>query len=186
MKLEALRREDMPKLLEWRNMHPEAWRDPRPTTITQQYEWFDGPVSHNPNGRYWGVHKEVNIGEVRLEPIFDLDPGGLIAQSEITSIIWESRIGEIGIMVDPNRRRKGLGKELLSATLQMAFSRLNLATIWGECYECNDACNFWLKYVKEWNGYSTILKNRKYWNSKFYDSLYFSWDIENVSKYIAG
>ena len=160
MTLEALRREDMPQLLTWRNASPEAWRDPRPTTITQQYEWFDGPVSHNPNGRYWGAYEE----------------GFFVGQAEVTSIIWDSRIGEIGIIADPDFRGHGLGKQILAATLQQAFNTLNLKTVWGECYECNDACNFWLKYIKEWSAYSTILKNRKYWNGKFYDSIYFSWD----------
>ena len=164
MKLEALRREDMSKLLEWRNAFPEAWRDPRPTTITQQYEWFDSSVSHSNNGRYWGFYE---VGHFR-------------AQSEITSIIWESRIGEIGLIVDPKLRKLGMGKDLLLATLTQAWNTLNLKTVWGECYECNDACNFWMKCVKEWNGYLTILKNRKYWNGKFYDSIYFSWDRETT------
>jgi RimJ/RimL family protein N-acetyltransferase len=164
MKLGALRREDMPYLLNWRNQSPESWRDPRPTTITQQYEWFDGPVSHSPNARYWGV--------------FDEDQ--FIGQTEITSIIWESRIGEIGAIVNPSKLRKGAGTESVRLTLIEARDTLNLKTVFGECYLCNLSWHFWSRLVEKWHGQSVPLPNRKFWQGQFYDSLYFSWDLEEI------
>lgn len=171
IRLTALRREDMPKLLEWRNATPWAWRDPRPTTITQQYEWFDGPVSHSQNGRYWGI-------EVDCE---DPSPCWHFAgQAEITSIDWQSRIGEIGLIINPALCKKGYGRAAVNAVLDRAFYELRLKTVWGECYDVpNGAFNFWYKICDQ---FKVTLPNRKFWQGSFYDSLYFSWDKDEWAK----
>lgn len=157
--LGALHREDMPQLLEWRNQHPEAWRDPRPTTITQQYDWYDNIVSKSSEGRYWGVYSD----------------GCFVGQIELTSIIWEYGIGEIGLIVDPTLRSHGIGQEAVRLALRQAFDYLRLETVCGECYLCNRSHTFWNRLAMKWGGYTTNLPNRKRWGNQLWSSLYFSW-----------
>lgn len=162
IKLGPLRREDMPQLLEWRNEHPEAWRDPRPTTITQQYEWFDGPVSHGP-GWYWGVYGEG---------------GNLVGQTELTGLVTGS--AEIGAMMNPASMGSGYGSEAVRLTLLQGFQYLMLDVIWGECYECNPAIGFWKHLAEKWNGWHTQTLNRKRWDGKWWHSCHFGWMREMV------
>ena len=163
--LGPLKREDMSQLLEWRNQFPEAWRDPRPTTITQQYEWFDNIVSKSAEGRYWGVYAD----------------GVFVGQVELTSIIWEYGIGEIGLIVDPSLQGKGIGREAVRLAIKQAFEYLRLETVCGECYYCNDAWRFWRKIAIDWGAYITPLRNRKRWDNRLWDALYFSWHKEECA-----
>jgi RimJ/RimL family protein N-acetyltransferase len=163
--LGALKREDMPQLLAWRNMFPEAWRDPRPTTITQQYDWFDNIVSKSSEGRYWGVYSD----------------GVFVGQVELTSIIWEYGIAEIGLIVDPNLRGLGIGRLAVWLALKQGFEYLRLDTICGECYLCNKAHTFWSRLAKEWGGTQRVLRRRKRWDGKLWDSVYFDWAKEELT-----
>ncbi len=94
----------------------------------------------------------------------------------ITNIQWEYRIGEIGLVIDPQVRCKGFGSEAVKLFLSEAFGNMGLKTVYGECYMCNDAWKFWRKIKEQYGGQETILPNRKLWKGKFYDSLYFSID----------
>jgi RimJ/RimL family protein N-acetyltransferase len=60
--------------------------------------------------------------------------------------------------------------------LDEAFNKMNLKTVTGECYKCNPGLDFWYRVIEKYNGHKTILPNRKFWNGKYYDSLYFSID----------
>lgn len=162
--LGALQRGDMPMLLEWRNQHPEAWRDPRPTTITQQFDWYDNVVSKSSEGRYWGIY---------LDRAF-------VGQVELTSIIWEYGIAEIGMIVDPRMRGQGIGTDAAWKTLREGFGYLRLDTICGECYLCNAAHTFWEGIAQEWGGTQRILRRRKRWDGKLWDSVYFDWAKEDI------
>lgn len=155
--LGALKRDDMPWLLEWRNKFPEAWRDPRPTTITQQYEWFDGPVSHGP-GWYWRIQD---------------DKGHFLGQSEITNIYTGS--GEIGLIVNPHNWESGIGMEAARLTLIKAFRYLGLQVVRGECYDCG-AVDFWKKLVLKWHGYyDTTRYKKKSQDNHWFGALDFGW-----------
>jgi hypothetical protein len=159
IKFGALRREDMPLIWQWRNQTPEAWRDPRPTTITQQYDWFDKVVSHNPNGRYWGIYLDDK----------------LVGQVELTSIIWEYGTAEIGLIINIDYWSNGIGSAAVKFALEMGFNYLGLQTIYGESYKCA-AADFWEKRAKKWGGYTTTLPLRKRtYDGELWDILYFSW-----------
>jgi len=94
----------------------------------------------------------------------------------ITNIQWENRLGEISLIIAPRYQKKGIGTNAAILLFNEAFYQMNLKTVFGECYRCNPSVAFWEKITKRYDGYSTVLPNRKYWNGKFHDSYYFSVD----------
>ena len=97
----------------------------------------------------------------------------------MTGIQWENRIAEISLILDPKQAGKGIGKESVVLLLEEAFGNMGLKTVFGECYECNDAVEFWKKEVAKYKGFETRMPNRKLWKGKFYDSYYFSIDEDS-------
>ena len=102
----------------------------------------------------------------------------LVAFGGLTYIQWENRIAEISLIVDPDMVRHGVGSDCVDMLLDEAFNKLNLKTVFGECYKSNPAHEFWFRATQKYGGTTTILPNRKFWNGKHYDSLYFSIDEE--------
>ena len=106
------------------------------------------------------------------------DGGDLVAFGGLTDIQWENRMAEISLIVDPDLVKSGIGSDAVDMLLEEAFNKMNLKTVFGECYKSNSAVDFWFRLTEKYEGYTTILPNRKYWNGEFYDSLYFSTDAE--------
>jgi RimJ/RimL family protein N-acetyltransferase len=106
------------------------------------------------------------------------DGDTFVAFGGLTYIQWENRIAEISLIVDPDQRRDGIGSECVDMLLNEAFNRINLKTIFGECYKCNPNIKFWFRLTEKYEGKSAILPNRKYLNGEYHDSFYFSIDSE--------
>ena len=104
--------------------------------------------------------------------------GDLEAFGGLTYIQWENRIAEISLIVDPDLQRTGIGSDCVEQLLDEAFNKLNLKTVFGECYKSNPAHEFWFRVAKKYEGYTTVLPNRKFWEGEYHDSLYFSIDSE--------
>ncbi len=98
----------------------------------------------------------------------------------LTNIHWINRNVEISLIVNPKMQRKGVGARCVDMLLEEAFDKMGLKTVYGETYSCNPAgvC-FWNKVCDKDKAYKTSLPNRKYWDGKFWDSMYFSIDVEN-------
>ena len=144
----------------WRNECLESMRTSYPLTEEMQDDFYDAVVcNRDSRHRYWGLwHDDKFVG-----------CGG------ITNIQWENRIGEISLIIDPELRRKGIGKLAVDALLRTAFLELSLETVFGECYmSCPERVEFWKKVTKKYEGYETLLPKRKYWDGKFFSSYYFS------------
>jgi GNAT superfamily N-acetyltransferase len=126
--------------------------------------YFDVICNPNSPHRYWTLEDETIEGM-----------GG------ITNIQWENRIGEISLLIRPASRGQGYGEKAVELLLDQAFNYLNLFTVCGECYNCNPNVTFWLKIIDKYNGYKTTLLDRKFWDGKFYQSIYFSMDAVNFN-----
>ena len=150
----ALREEDLDALFAWRSATPGAWRDPIATTIVKHRQWYEGTVSY----------------EDWIRGVYDAD-GCFIAQTQLHPIDWHNKSAEIGLIVNPIMRRKGLGREIVQDTLHYGFRNLGLNTIWGEVYKCTDAWLFWTKVCPN----MTTMPQRKCWDGMVWDSIYFWW-----------
>jgi RimJ/RimL family protein N-acetyltransferase len=174
MKLEALTLDQCQKVRLWRNEALETLRTPYPLTVSQQGTFYrDVVCDRNSPHRYWAIVRTVDnpIQGVVSESDF-------IGMGGITNIQWENRIGEISLIIDPARRGKGEGGKAVDLLLGNAFNCLNLQTVFGECYKSNPAWGFWQKLN---NAYLTDLPKRKYFDGKYWDSLYFSIDKEDYN-----
>lgn len=109
------------------------------------------------------------------------DESNLVAFGGLTNIQWENRLAEISLIVNPDNRKDGIGSDCIDMLLDEAFNKMNLKTVTGECYKCNPGIDFWYRLIEKYNGYKTILPNRKFWNGKHHDSLYFSVDCAQFS-----
>lgn len=159
MRLDVVEIDDAMKLRDWRNQDISPYRTPYFLTECMQSEWNRQLSNRGSRHRYWSIRQ----GEI------------LVAVGGLTDIQWENSIAEITLVVDPSKQGQGLGRQAVELILAEAFNRLNLQTVFGEVYACNDkGHSFWanLNTVT----FKTNLPNRKYWDGKYWPSMYFSWD----------
>ena len=164
MKLEPLTQSQCEQVRLWRNAEMECWRTPFMLTEDMQYDFYERCSDRNSPHRYFAImgngYKFIGMGG-------------------ITYIQWENRIGEITLIIDPQVRKDGLGEQAVDLLLDQAFNHLNLNAVFGECYCCNPAFEFWKRYVDVYaSGAATTtwvyLPVRKYWNGQYWSSLYFN------------
>jgi RimJ/RimL family protein N-acetyltransferase len=167
MIFKALIKEDMEQVRQWRNECLCALRTPFPLTEEMQQDFYKNVVcNRNANSRYWGI-VEANI---------------LVGVSGIENIEWINSRGEISIIINPEHHGAGIGSYAFKMLLDKGFNELNLDNIWGECYSCNPATAFWKKQIVKYNGRSFLMPNAKFWNGKYYESLYFNFNREDFIK----
>lgn len=151
--------EDVEEVRIWRNNILYSLRTPFMLSKEMQQDYYKNVICNRvSNSRFWSAKKD-NI---------------LIVFIGLVNIERENSLGEISIIINPNYRQKGYGKQAIRLLLHEGFMNMNLTNIYGECYECNPAINFWQQICKEYNAYTTILPQRKYWNGEYWDSLYFN------------
>jgi len=162
MEFKALTLSDCQQVREWRNSCLNALRTPYPLTEEMQEEFYKNVIcNRNANARFWGIHDN-----------------GLIGMAGIENIEWENRRGEISIILKPDARGKGNGKQALEMLLHKGFFELNLEDIWGVVYSCSPAVMFWLEMIKRYEGYSMFFVNMKYWQGNYYSGRYFNFERE--------
>lgn len=171
MILEPLTRDDAEQVRLWRNS-PEilpTLRTPKELTYDEQQQWYTDEIANRESKtRYWAIiESEGSSGNVYTCDRIFYGYGG------IEHIEWENRRGEISIMLDPERWGEGIGSEAVWEFLRRAFNRLNLDTVWGECYT-NGPWGFWEKMVAQHDGVAVMLPCKKYWDGEYYDAYYFT------------
>ena len=157
MKLEALPLWMAQRSREWRNEIRETLRTPFFLTEKMQEDFYYS-LTRNSNNRYWML-SEYGVG---------VGMGGLVG------IEWENSLAEISLILDPEHRRKGLGGKAVAVILYEGFNNMNLSNIYGECYLSNPNIEFWRAMIEKRGAREAILPNRKYWNGRYWDSLYFN------------
>ena len=159
MNLRALELDDMEYIRQWRNQCLDTLRTPFPLTKEQQEDWYRNEICNRQSrSRFWAITEK----------------GSLIGYGGIENIQWENSIGEISLLINPKYHGQGYGKQAAIEIITQAFNRLNLHTVFGEVYVTNPAMGFWVTITEAYNGYKSLLPNRKYLDGKYWDSLYFS------------
>ena len=158
---------DLEQVRQWRNDTMASLRTPFLLTEEMQEQFYAEVIcNRHVNARYWGIWIETDPDN-QIEEAF-------IGLTGIENIQWENRIGEIALIISPDSYGMGYGTEAVTMLLDKGFNHLNLDNIFGECYLSSPAIDFWVHLVDKRQGYKTILSNRKYFDGKYYDSLYFS------------
>jgi hypothetical protein len=141
----------------WRNESLETLRTPFPLTVEQQKAFYQSLQERNSPHRYWQLSEDYIVGVVGL-----------------TNIDYINGHAEISLIISPNKRGRGIGKEAVRLVLDQAFNYMRLMTVYGEVYKCNRGIEFWEKVISLYRGYTTMLPDRKLWKGMYYGSLYFS------------
>lgn len=149
---------ELEEVARWRRGCPEALRTSDLISGPEQVLWFKN-VDRSRH-RYWGIYGSVH--------------SQLIAFGGLTYISWENRSAEISLIVDPEMRRKGCGRDAVVKIVNEGFNQMNLEVIYGEVYHCNKALPFWERVIEDHGAGHVRLPDRKYWNGLYYDSTYFS------------
>lgn len=161
MEFKTLTRADCEQVRQWRNNCLYALRTPYGLTEEMQAKFYDDVIcDRNARARFWGIWIEARF----------------IGMAGLENIEWENGCAEISMIIDPDCHSKGYGIQATDMLLDKGFNQMRLETIYGECYECNPAVEFWKKVCSKYNASKTFLPNRKYWGGVLYDSLYFSID----------
>jgi len=159
MELRAVSREDAEEVRAWRNDTRETKRTPYYLTKEMQADFFENIVcNRSHNSRWWSVY----------------DGRTYLGLAGLTDIEWENGLAQISLTLSPLRLREGYGRQAMKLILDEAFGNMGLATVYGECYDCNPAVEFWQKITKEYGGYYTLIPRRKRWQGQLYDALHFS------------
>ena len=148
--------EDVEQVRVWRNQSLYAFRTPYPLTKEMQEDFYERIVNNREhNSRWWSVYTDRFVGLAGL-----------------TDIEWENGLAQISLVIHP--LGKGYGKKAFEMVLDEAFGNMGLVTVYGECYECNPAVEFWRKVTNERGGYITTIPRRKRWQGKLYNAIHFS------------
>ena len=159
MELRAPIWEDTYHVRLWRNQALETLRTPHLLTEEMQNKFFNEQVTvRQHNSRWWSVYHTAS----------------LVAFAGLTNIEWENGLAENSLIVNPRRRGCNYGTLVVDMILNEAFGNLGLKTIYGECYECNTAIEFWKQITERYGGYYTLIPRRKLWQGQLYDALHFS------------
>lgn len=177
MELRALSYGDCEQVRIWRNECLQALRTPYKLTKEQQEDFYTNTVcNRNAKARYWGIWK---IQTYEKEGTYTKKMSTFIGMCGLETIEWENRRAEISIILAPEFQGKGYGKQALRLLLEQGFKNMNLDNIWGECYTCNIAVEFWKKQTKVYNAKCGLIDHTKYWEGKYYDSFYFNFRKED-------
>ena len=158
MELKAPTRQDVERVRHWRNAALETLRTPYLISEEMQANFYDSLQNRESRNRYWSIY----------------DNDELIGFGGLTGIEWENGLAEISLIMGAKYRGKGLGRRAVALILDTGFGNMGLKTIYGECYECNTAVDFWGAITKEHGGYITTIPRRKMWQGQLYDAVHFS------------
>ena len=158
MILDVPTREEVEEVRLWRNEELQFLRTPYRLTEEMQRNFYDTVISNRDSPhKYFGLYHKLEF----------VGLGGL------TNIDYINGHTEISLIIHPNHRGAGYGKEAVELLLKEAFHSLRLNMVYGEVYKCGN-WPFWDKIIQNYGGYITLLPERKYCGGYYWDSLYFS------------
>jgi RimJ/RimL family protein N-acetyltransferase len=163
MKLAPLTENMCETARKWRNEDISFLRTPFFLTEKMQKDFYiDIVCNRDSKHRYYAVMKGMEF----------------VALVGLTNISLENRSAELSLLVDPQLRKNNIGFDALLLLLSEGFKNLNLDNIYGECYDCNPAVKFWIKAIQRLECEKVRLPRRKFYDGKYYDSLYFNFNKE--------
>jgi RimJ/RimL family protein N-acetyltransferase len=178
MKLSTLTREQCQQVREWRNNEPQFLRTPYLLTEKMQDDFFDNVVNNRESKhRYFALMSEpveyVEMTSIKQPEKFTSEPS-FIGMGGLTNIEWENGTAEISLIINPEYRRKGKGREAVKLLLDEAWQNIRLVSVYGEVYKCGNVL-FWENVLNEYNHtYRTELPDRKYYKGVSWPSVWFA------------
>jgi RimJ/RimL family protein N-acetyltransferase len=177
---------DLYHVLGWRHtIGLQAYRTPYELTSEMQEKFYNEVINNrNSNTKFYSIYTENEFTTMSI-------PGG--TDRNIKTLIHAGMVGlenidyingnaEISLVVDPSMHGKGIGTQAVHEILRIAFNQLRLNSVYGECYMCNPAKEFWKKIINKYDCQYAGLKDRKYFDGQYWDSLYFTIEKMNFQE----
>ena len=125
--LRAIEEEDLPTLHRW-GKDPDLWSLLGgwrfPSSLRQLHRWFESLPGDPLNQRFAIDYPEV----------------GLVGTANLVDINWKDNNAFHGMMIgDPSMRGKGVGVDVIMATMRYAFDELHLRRLDGSMVAYNEA-----------------------------------------------
>ena len=125
--LRAIEEDDLETLHRWGN-DPDLWALLGgwrfPSSMAQMRRWFDSLPGDHLNQRF----------------AIDYPGVGLVGSANLVDINWKDNNAFHGMMLgDPNMRGKGVGVDVIMATMRYAFDELHLRRLDGSMVAYNEA-----------------------------------------------
>lgn len=162
--LKAIEREDLTKLLEWRN-NPDFrkhFREYRELTKAQQEDWY-ASLSDDPNTLMFSIWRK---DEMMAEE--------LIGACGITHIYWHKRFAELSVYIGKNNLYldNTYAVDAWETLMRYGFRELGMNKLWVECYAFDEARIALCKHF----GFHLdgTLRENAYHDGRFFDSLIYS------------
>jgi GNAT superfamily N-acetyltransferase len=118
-------------------------------------------------------YKDVICNRHSSHRYWKIEHGRADGMGGLTNIEWENGQAEISLIINPQWRGNGFGREAVDLLLDQAFNYLRLELVYGECYTCNPAMGFWEKVCKKYQSNPYWLNKGKYWQGTHYGTMYF-------------
>lgn len=125
--LRAVEESDLPALHGWGN-DPDLWNMLGgwhfPTSLHQTRQWFERLAGDPLNQRF----------------AIDVPGTGLVGTANLVDIDWKNNNAFHGMMIgDPSMRGRGIGVDVIMATMRYAFDELHLKRLDGSMVAYNEA-----------------------------------------------
>ncbi len=157
LQIDALMMSDCELVRRWRNQKLETLRTPFLLTKEMQEKYYQEHVcNRDSRERFWAVR----------------EGGVLIAQVGFVRIEWENHLAEISNLCNPAYTEYRM--ESVKLQLAEGFQNMGFSNIYFESYYCDPALDFWQEVATSFNADTAILKNRKFWAGRYWDSFYFN------------
>ena len=158
MILDVPTREEVEEVRRWRNEELQFLRTPYRLTPEMQRNFYDTVISNRDSPhRYYGLYHD----------------GEFVGFGGLTNIDYINGHTEVSLIIHPEHRGAGYGKEAVELLLKEAYHSLRMNMVYGEVYRCGN-WQFWEKIIANYGGHGAILEDRKFWDGKYWDSIYFS------------
>lgn len=157
VELDRIRRDELPKLREWRNDW-EIWKWCRQHDLIDEQRhvaWFERQ-SADPSISMFAIRSGL---------------GALLGVCGLTSIDLTNRHAEFSLYIGPEHQRRGHAKAALLTLFDHGFLNLNLNLIWGETFEGNPAASLFEKIGMQKEG---VRRQFYYRNGRYLDATLFS------------
>lgn len=175
MKLDALTREQVEQARQWRNEKRQLLRTPYRLSHEQQRRFYDDVVD-NPASqhRYFAIVTEEAMTGYSMDKYGGAAYGAwsefkFVGMGGLTFIQWENRTAELSLITAPEEERK---PEMFDLLLDEAFQNMGLHSVSVETYGTGDIITSEM-VIEKYDAYYTWLIDRKFWDGKFWDSLWY-------------
>ena len=162
LKLSRVKQRDLIAALDWRENDFASLRTSHFILDSAQSEFYQS-LKNRTDIQYFSVINDKKI----------------VGVCGFVNLNLVNRNGEIAMILNPKFRGDGYGLRTLDLLLIHGFNNLGLKNIYGETYECNPSYGFWENIIKQRKVTSVRLPERKFYEGKFWDGIYFNFSLDN-------